>query len=498
MKAQDIEALMNRLSRRERLEGGIFFTQAPLVDRICRHFDFSQIHRVIDSAAGSCNFLIPLAEKYPHIEFYGVEKHPRVFRDVEKKLSTYPNLHYFQGDILLDDFPIPPCDLYLGNPPFVNFTDLPEDYREKIRPLWQQNLELPRGFSLLLGHSRADIAQLIFQYTLNTYLTPRGQFGVILPDTLLRGDSAQAGFQQCSGFAPRIIEEIDQNDAFYGTSRPSFFMIGEKGRKAEFPIPCISPEGIRQQLWNRRGKWVLGDGAQWPDSWLGNYQARQGINTLGANKIFFFKEKPDLEEELLFPLLKSSDVRMWESRPEAWVLLPYKEGKLFSEEDLQMHFPRSWKYLNQHKETLSQRKSRFARKHWYALFGIGPYTFAPYRVTWRALGARSMAAAVVQRGIPNQAMHGYIPLQSEKEAHYLAGLLNSRIIQQEILGLTRAGSKSFGQPGIISRLPLPLYSETDTRCLNISALAEENSRNPQKKASESLHQCCKEFLELDR
>ncbi|MDA3852157.1 MAG: methyltransferase domain-containing protein, partial [Spirochaetaceae bacterium] len=146
------------LSRETRIRQGIFFTSPDLVQEISRQIDFSSVESVIDSAAGSGNFLVPLAQQYPHIQFYGIEKNPQVFQQAQHRCKELKNIHFFQGDVLLDTFPIPPCNVYLGNPPFINYIDLDPQYREQIKHISEMNLDLKKDFSLILGNSRADIA----------------------------------------------------------------------------------------------------------------------------------------------------------------------------------------------------------------------------------------------------------------------------------------------------------------------------------------------------
>jgi type I restriction-modification system DNA methylase subunit len=103
-----MESIENRLDKKTKLKEGIFFTSPSVVEEISRIFDYGSVKSVIDSAAGSCNFLIPLARQYSHIQFYGVEKNETIYETVKTDIEDLPNLHYYRGDILLDDLPVPP------------------------------------------------------------------------------------------------------------------------------------------------------------------------------------------------------------------------------------------------------------------------------------------------------------------------------------------------------------------------------------------------------
>ena len=450
----DISSIENLIDRKTKREEGIFFTAPHVVEEICGRFDFSQIGSVVDTAAGSCNFLLPLARRFPEKEFYAVERNPAVFAALESAVASVDNLHCFRGDILLDEFPIPPCDLYLGNPPFVNYTDLPEPYRDRIKPLWTGYMPVRKGFSLLLGESRSDVAALVFYHSVHSYLRAGGLFGVILPNSLVKGNRASESFREFRGITVDRIVDIPHADAFLHTSRACFYIMGKKGGETSYPLP-YEKEGGEGFLIKKNGLLIEEDLVLEKGS---DYPIRQGINTLGANKIFFFDEKPDLEDDLVHPLLRSGDVGENRALPSRWVLLPYlSSGELLDEKTLAADYPRTWKYLVASKRKLEKRKSRFARKNWYALFGIGPYTFAPYKVVWRAMGAKRLEAAVTSDAIPNQAMHGYIACESPGEADYLCNLLNSEEIRRMAALLSETRSRSFAQPGTMKLLPLKKY-----------------------------------------
>ena len=454
----DISSIESRINRKTRLEEGIFFTAPHVVEEICQRIDFSQINSVVDTTAGSCNFLLPLARRFPEKTFYGVERNRAIFEALSPLLDSVGNLYLFQGDILLDTFPIPPCDLYLGNPPFINYADLPESYRERIKPLWTGYLPVQKGFSLLLGDSRGDIAALVFYHSLNTYLREGGRFAVILPNSLIKGNRATENFREFRGITVDRIVDISRTDAFLHTNRSCFYIMGTRGGETSYPLP-YEKEKEESFLIRKNGLLIEEDLSLEQGS---EYSIRQGINTLGANGVFFFDRKPDLEEELIRPLLRSGDVG--ENRAEAsrWVLLPYSQkGELLTEGDLAESYPRAWGYLCSCRKKLEGRKSRFARKNWYALFGIGPYTFAPYKVIWRAMGAKRLEAAVITDAIPNQAMHAYIACDSRDEAEYLCGLLNSERIRRMTAVLSESRSRSFAQPGTMKMLPLKKYRGMD-------------------------------------
>ncbi len=449
----EIEDLIDQKSR---IKQGIFFTKHHIVNQIITHFDFSNVSTVLDSAAGSCNFLIPLAKKYTNIQFYGVEKNPIIFNEVLREIKDIPNIHYYEGDILLNSFNIPKCDIYLGNPPFINFSDLEEEYRDMIKPIWLNYFPKSRGFRMLLGDSRGDISQLIFALTIDKYLKDDGKIGVILPNSLIKGNSASAGFREFKNITVESLIDISGDDPFDNTARNCFYILGKKGGETTFPINYQTCEKTVKLV--KVADDLIEEGTTILKR--SDYTARQGVNTLGANKIFIFKTEPPFKCTLLKPLLKSSDIHPYSYNPSYKILFPYKDGKPIEEEELRTNYPETYKYLESFKDTLINRKSRFIQKCWYSLFGVGKYTCTKYKVVWRGLGAKELMAAVTEDVIPNQAMNCYISTETKDEALYICGVMNSQIFKNQLMMLNEEGAKSFAQPNTINKIFIPKYNES--------------------------------------
>lgn len=450
-----------------RLREGIFFTRHNIVEEIHKCFDYSHIETVVDSAAGSCNFLISLAEMYPEKQFYGVEKNKIIYDEVHSLVKDIPNVTYFHGDILIDSFPIPKCDLYVGNPPFVNYADLESGYQEQVRTLWTRFFDTARGFKMLLGHSRGDISQLIFYYTIEHYLKPGGRIGVILPDSLIQSNRASAAFREFTNIGVEKLVDISHKRSFDNTRRNCFYLLGTKGEKTTYPL-AFEKQDKTAYLYKIGSDLIEEDSELFKRS---DYTPRQGINTLGANGIFFFKDKPEFSSPLIKPLLKSSDVQAWRHDVSYSVLVPYEKGQIIPEERLADTYPRAYEYLLSHKDTLENRRSRFAKRYWYALFGVGEYTFAKYKVVWRSLGAHDMAACVVDDALPNQALHCYIATDDKKEAYYVCGILNSDIYSDHVKKVCKAGSKSFAQPSVVKKIYIPRFNEENVRHADIARVS---------------------------
>jgi len=104
------------------------------------------------------------------------------------------------------------------------------------------------------------------------------------------------------------------------------------------------------------------------------------VNGLGESVV--------IEDELVFALLKSSDVASGVARARRGVIVPQRAlGE--DTASLQQRAPRAWAYLCAHRELLAARKSSIYRgQPEFAIFGVGPYSFAPWKVAISGLYKR--------------------------------------------------------------------------------------------------------------
>ena len=69
--------------------------------------------------------------------------------------------------------------------------------------------------------------------------------------------------------------------------------------------------------------------------------------------------------------------------------------------------------------------AHIGRGSWWALLGVGPYSFAPWKVAWEALGRKRFTPTVLEgRWQGNQALHAFCPCASAQEAEALAAALS--------------------------------------------------------------------------
>jgi hypothetical protein len=241
-----------------------------------------------------------------------------------------------------------------------------------------------------------------------------------------------------------------------------------------------------------------------------DYKAHEGVNTGGANAVYWVNivlKRPDglvvvrnitegakvkvdevtepIEPDLLYPLLRGRDVQRWKAEPSAYIIVTHKPGMRLNaipEKEMQECYPRTYGYFKRFEQTLLKRggwevkQMMKAGKPFYSMSEIGDYTFAPWKVVWLGFGATEMQAAVVglvdgKPVMTNQAMHPFVPLDREDEAHYLCACLNSSVVNLAVISHTQLGGKSFAQSNILEHIRISRFDPKNPVHLRLAELS---------------------------
>jgi SAM-dependent methyltransferase len=168
-----------------------------------------------------------------------------------------------------------------------------------------------------------------------------------------------------------------------------------------------------------------------------------------------------VERDLVYPFTRGRDVKKWYVKQSCHILLPIDgKGDTIPHSEMKTHFPQAYQYfLNFYEDLVHRggepynsrlapyRKTSIAQAEkkappFYWLFNVAP-VLAPYKVVWKRVagkisGKAEFSAAVM--GTADDALLGakptipyeklmLIPLREQKEAHYVAAVLNSSIVQ---------------------------------------------------------------------
>jgi hypothetical protein len=140
----------------------------------------------------------------------------------------------------------------------------------------------------------------------------------------------------------------------------------------------------------------------------------------------------DVETDVVFPLLKSSDLAKHRT-PRKWLLVPQRTMAA-SPEELQRYAPKAWQYLLGNTKRLEARRSSIYRNRpRFSIFGVGAYSFSPWKVAISGLYKKLefvMVAPFQGKPVVLDDTCYFFPCQSEGECMALYELVQSRAARE--------------------------------------------------------------------
>ncbi|MGN0910678.1 MAG: N-6 DNA methylase, partial [Thermoguttaceae bacterium] len=134
-------------------------------------------------------------------------------------------------------------DLLVGNPPWLGWERLAEEYRQETRALWEEfGLFSLSGREVRYGGCKKELAALVAHLCVARYLKSDGVFALVLPRPLFQSGSSGAGFRlfgkgKAWEFAPLEIDDLSNFRLFeYVTTKPVVFF-GAPNSPARYPFP---------------------------------------------------------------------------------------------------------------------------------------------------------------------------------------------------------------------------------------------------------------------
>ena len=421
-------------------------------------------------------------------------------------------------DSILDPAPewLGRADFVAGNPPWIAWDHLPDDYRERTKPLWREYglFSLPAS-AARRGGGKKDLSSLMLYVAADRYLRDGGKLGFVITQTLFQSKGAGDGFRRfrIGGDGPALrvwrVDDMVRLKPFGGASNWTSVVFLQKGAPTEYPVRYVKWKP-NQECQARpvdparpASPWiVVPKGEQVAAAGPSDYQAHAGAYSGGANGVYWLRivgrdganlivenlhdcgkravesVRAVIEPDLVYPLLRWGDVERYRARPSAHILLAQDPAtrKGIDEGRMRERFPLTYAYLKRFEPVLRQRRSSGLRPPFYSMFAVGPYTLAPIKVVWRRMDRR-MNAAVVEGLVIPQETCVFIEAASSDEAHYLCALLNSDEIDSLVRSLSVAGGKGFGSPGMLEFVPLRKYEPSNAAHRTLAARSRAETRD---------------------
>ncbi|GAB6877983.1 hypothetical protein JCM17823_02570 [Halorubrum gandharaense] len=415
----------------------------------------------------------------------------------------------FAGGIDADTPDDPIADHLVGNPPWITWSDLPDSVRDAWRsgPVDRLGLSVREGAESLLGHANDDVSVPFLWTCIDRHLARGGTVSVVCKRGLMKGPAGRLFREGSVGhrrLAPARVHDFTHLAPFGdGVNADAAVYTLRADREPTFPVPAVAwsrPPGdgveptdtpqratfdsvatMRRRLARQEtgltpvdpedpaGSWVRTDADRRA---LGECEVpiRHGVKDDAA--AVFGMDDADLdrvEPDRVFPYLKSKHVVKFGLFGHEHRLVPMDAAHEDNEAALRDACPETYAYLQDHRDRLAARSSSWLEKGpFYNVFGLGEYTWAPYKVVWCRLGFKPhfVVVSTVDDDLLGEKLvvpgdHCmFVPTDDEREAHFLCGLLNSESYRRAIEAVT-GGGKSGLSKSVVSELALPEYPDTE-------------------------------------
>ena len=428
-------------------------------------------------------------------------------------------------------------DGVVGNPPWIAWDNLPDDYRAATKALWERyGLFSLSGSKARHGGGKKDLAMLLLYVAADRYLKSGGRLAMVVTQTLFQTKGAGDGFRRFrlghGGDWLRVLRVDDMTALrpFEDAANWTSTILLQKGEPTQYPVPYV--------------KWSPGDdgafdrttytaepidpdrpGSPWflrPPGWrtplnrltgASDYTARLGANSGGANGVYWVevldrcndgvlvrniagksrrKIEPVrcvIEPELLYPLVRWADVALYRADASSHIILAQDVVTRTGVDIaiMRREYPRTYAYLEQFEPLLASRAAykRYQGKGpFYSMYNVGTYTVAPIKVVWRRMDRRIRAAVLPladdpvlgRRPVVPQETCVLIPCDSMQEAHYVCAVLNSAVVGFLVASHSVSGGKGFGTPSMLDYIRLRRFNPSDSLHAELAAYGREAHR----------------------
>lgn len=469
-----------------KVEFGDFQTPSALARDVCSLLVQRglAVDTVLEPTCGIGAFLVAAGEAWPEAKLLGWDINPDYVNQTKSALAlaeltkraSVGQQDFFAHDWEKELTSVRGALLILGNLPWVtnaavsgmNGSNLPT----------KENFQGFRGIEARTGKSNFDISEWMLIRLVNAL---RGRCATIamLCKTATARKLLRFAWQNDGRIANASLHRIDAKKHF-GASVDACLLIAHTGEAGP------AEADVFEELMASRRSTTLGLAGQ--DlvfnirtyrrlkhlEGLCPYQWRSGVKHDCASVMELrpvnghgfqnkLGEQVKIEPDFLFPLLKCSDLANDRTEPErVMVVTQRRVGE--DTAGIEELAPRTWRYLDTHRELFKARKSSIYKGRVpFALFGIGDYTFAPWKVAVSGLHKTPRFMIVGPSGgkpvIFDDACY-FLPFENENEARVVAKILNSQVCREFLDSLIFTDSKR------------PITVELLQR-LNIRAIAEE-------------------------
>jgi len=491
------------LNEVNRAEYGDFQTNAELADKVIVHLLSRNISPdiVVEPTCGTGNFIIAALKIFQGIKnIFGFEIFGPYVWETKFNIIDYfldnperekPQISICHCNVFDFDFRqiarnYSSADiLVIGNPPWVtnsklgclNSANLPA----------KTNFKNHNGLDAITGKGNFDIAEFITLTMIETFQKLKGNLVLLVKDSVIRNIVSEQ-YKNKNSIGSLEKHFIDSKKEFNVSVGASLFYC----RFNSVPeFDCQEFSFYNNRNLNLKFGWSEDKFVSNLDKYINSKKIdgvcpfiwRQGLkhdcskvmelSRANGHYVNGLNEKVKLEDNLVYGFLKSSDLKNNViNQTRKFVIVTQR--KVGQETDyIKNEFPETYKYLTGHQEKFEARKSGiYKNKPVFSIFGIGDYSFEPYKVAISGFYKTYHFTLVLpqeNKPVMFDDTCYLIGFEKIEFAVYALILLNSEMTMQFLQSVTFSYAKRPFTKEVLMRIDLPEIA----RCISRLYLATE-------------------------
>lgn len=390
---------------KKRIEYGDWQTNYELAKKVCNLLKDKGVnpYTLIEPTCGEGSFICAALETFDSIsEIYAIEIYKPYIDIVSAKLSNYSNIniHIFHEDVFSFDF----SSIYsmneiliIGNPPWITNSQLGELASNNLPP--KTNFKNNKGLDAITGKGNFDIAEYILTMLLKTFSQTDGHIAMLVKNSVIKNIIED---QSINKYPISNICQYEFNSAkeFGAATSASLFYAKLNSEYEDFcDIFDLYTNKKKKRIGLIDNKIISNiddyqhyqyiDGVSpliWRSGIKHDCSKVMELNKYNSLYINGFNETIDLEPDYIYPLVKSSDIKDDVTLDTRKYVIITQKSTNDNTNSIAYTAPKTFKYLQNNSERLDNRKSSiYKNRPQYCIFGIGDYSFMPYKVIISAL-----------------------------------------------------------------------------------------------------------------
>ena len=489
-----------------RKEYGDYQTPSDFAKSVCNYIKINlNINPlvVIEPTCGIGNFIRASLATFENVQkVIGVEINSQYVEECrennskDKRLSVFCE-NFFDFDLRHVDAISNENTLIIGNPPWATNSRLTTNLPEKI------NFKGLSGTDAITGASNFDICEYIILKLINDFKGTNNLISMLCKTSVARNVILELARNEVGTEFVKILE-FNASKVFGINASACVLMIrlakeGNNYNRCEV-VELEKPEIIKDIIICKKGS--LSSDTSDVDDFEGacELEWRQGVKHDCASIMELSKNKEnnyinkneeilDIEDTLVFPLMKSSNFKkpLIKDDFKKYVVVTQKKARQETGV-IEKLAPKTWNYLNKNKEAFEKRKSSIYKgAPSFSMFGVGDYSYAPYKVGVSGFYKNALFCLVYNENDISHPVMGddtsYFLAFEEKDVAYACMLLlNNKRVQNFLVSISFQDAKRPYTKKVLARISfkkclqaisLDELIETEKDLLLLKAISKE-------------------------